>query len=73
MASVVSDVFSAPGLLMRQAFPRAKRRRKRWLSWQKAMRKEISELQLAVEGKIGERHRFLLSVQLRRLRLAEKV
>jgi hypothetical protein len=26
------------------------------------MRKEISELQLAVEGKIGERHRFLLSV-----------
>jgi hypothetical protein len=57
---------------MRQAFSKAKTRRKRWLSWQKAMRKEISELQLAVKKK-GERHRFLLSVQLRRLRAAEKV
>jgi hypothetical protein len=37
------------------------------------MRKEISELHLPQEGKIGEHHRFLLSVQLRRLRAAEKI
>jgi hypothetical protein len=43
---------------MRQAFPKAMTRRKRWLSWQKAMRKEISELHLPQEGKIGEHHRF---------------
>jgi hypothetical protein len=43
---------------MRQAFPKAKTRRKRSLSLQKAMRMEISELQLALEGKTGEHHRF---------------
>jgi hypothetical protein len=37
------------------------------------MRKEISELQLALEGKIGEHPRVLLSVQLRRLWAAGKI
>jgi len=36
------------------------------------MCEEISEVQLALEGKIGEHHRFLLGVQLRQFWAAEE-
>ena len=36
------------------------------------LRKKIPELELALEGKIEERHRFLLELQLDRLRAVEE-
>src|SRR5437899_11241796 len=36
------------------------------------LRKKIPELELALEGKVEEHHRFLLSVQLRRLQAVEE-
>jgi transposase len=38
----------------------------------KQLRKKIPELELALEGKVEEHHRFLLRVQLRRLRTVEE-
>jgi hypothetical protein len=36
------------------------------------LRKKIPELELALEGKLEEHHRFLLELQLQRLEAAEK-
>jgi transposase len=36
------------------------------------LRKKIPELQLALEGKLEQHHRFLLELQLQRLEAAEK-
>jgi len=73
VASVVSDVFSAPGSTHAPSLSEGKETAQEMAQLaKKAMRKETSEVQLALEGKIGEHYRFLLSVQLRRLWAAEK-
>jgi transposase len=38
----------------------------------KQLRKKIPELELALEGKVEEHHRFLLRVELRRLQAVEE-
>jgi len=73
LASVVSDVFGASGLLMVQALAEGKDTAQEMAQLaKKQLCKKIPELQLALEGKVEEHHRFLLSVQLHRLRAAEK-
>lgn len=73
LASVVSDVFGASGLLMLQALAEGRDTAQEMAQLaKKQLRKKIPELELALEGKVEEHHRFLLSVQLYRLRAVEK-
>jgi len=73
LASVVSDVFGASGLLMVKALAEGKDTAQEPAHLaKKQLRKKIPELQLALEGKVEEHHRFLLSVQLHRLWEVEK-
>jgi transposase len=73
LASVVSDVFGASGQLMLQALAEGKDTAQQMAELaKKQLRKKIPELQLALEGKMEEHHRFLLSVQLHRLWAVEK-
>jgi transposase len=72
LASVASDVFGVSGLLMLHALVEGKATAREMAELAKRqMRKKIPELELALEGKVEEHHRFLLSVQLRRLRTVE--
>lgn len=72
LASVASDVFGVSGLLMLRALVEGKATAREMAELAKRqMRKKIPELELALEGKVEEHHRFLLSVQLRRLRTVE--
>lgn len=73
LASVVSDVFGASGRLMLLALAEGKDTAQEMAQLaKKQLRKKIPELQLALEGKMEEHHRFLLSVQLQRLWAVEK-
>jgi transposase len=73
LASVVSDVFGASGRLMLLALAEGKDTAQEMAQLaKKQLRKKIPELQLALEGKVEEHHRFLLSVQLHRLGAVEK-
>jgi len=68
LASVVSDAFGASGLLMLQALAEGKATAPQMAQLaKKQLRKKIPELQLALEGRVEEHHRFLLRVQLHRL------
>jgi len=72
LASVVSDAFGASGLLMLQALAEGKATAPQMAQLaKKQLRKKIPELQLALEGRVEEHHRFLLRVQLHRLRAVE--
>jgi transposase len=73
LASVASDVFGVSGLLMLQALVEGKATAQEMAQLAKRqMRKKIPELELALEGKVEEHHRFLLRVQLRRLQAVEE-
>jgi transposase len=73
LASVASDVFGVSGLLMLQALVEGKATPQEMAELAKRqMRKKIPELELALEGRVEEHHRFLLRVQLRRLQAVEE-
>jgi transposase len=73
LASVASDVFGVSGLLMLQALIEGKATPHEMAELAKRqMRKKIPELELALEGRVEEHHRFLLRVQLRRLQSVEQ-
>ncbi len=73
LASVASDVFGASGLLMLQALVEGKATPQEMAELaKKQLRKKIPELELALERKMEEHHRFLLNVQLRRLQAVEQ-
>jgi transposase len=73
LASVASDVFGVSGLLMLQALVEGQATPQEMAELaKKQLRKKIPELELALEGKMEEHHRFLLNVQLRRLQAVEQ-
>jgi transposase len=73
LASVATDVFGVSGLLMLQALIEGKATPHEMAELaKKQLRKKIPELELALEGKVEEHHRFLLRVQLRRLQAVEE-
>jgi len=73
LASVATDVFGVSGLLMLRALVEGKATAQEMAELaKKQLRKKIPELELALEGKVEEHHRFLLRVQLRRLRAVEE-
>jgi transposase len=73
LASVASDVFGVSGLLMLEALAEGKATAQEMAELAKRrLRKKIPELELALEGKVEEHHRFLLSLQLRRLQKVEE-
>ena len=73
LASVASDVFGVSGLLMLQALVEGQDTAQEMAQLaKKQLRKKIPELELALEGKVEEHHRFLLKLQLDRLEAVEK-
>lgn len=73
LASVATDVFGMSGRLMLRALIAGKASPQEMAELAKGLlRKKIPELQLALEGKLEEHHRFLLELQLQRLEAAEK-
>ena len=73
LASVATDVFGVSGLLMLHALVEGKATAQEMAELaKKQLRKKIPELELALEGKVEEHHRFLLRLQLRRLRTVEE-
>jgi len=72
LASVASDVFGVSGRLMLDALIEGKATPKQMAKLAKGkLRAKLVELQLALEGSVGEHHRFLLAMQLRRLKCVE--
>jgi transposase len=73
LASVASDVFGVSGRLMLAALIEGKSTPEQMAKLAKGkLRDKLVDLQLALEGSVGEHHRFLLSMQLRRLMAAEE-
>jgi len=73
LASVATDVFGVSGRLMLQALIEGRANPQEMAVLAKGkLRNKIPELELALEGHIEEHHRFLLDLQLQRLRAAEK-
>jgi transposase len=73
LASVATDVFGVSGRLMLQALIEGRANPQEMAVLAKGkLRNKIPELELALEGHIEEHHRFLLELQLQRLRAAEK-
>jgi transposase len=73
LASVASDVFGVSGRLMLQALAKGKATPQEIAQLAKGLlRKKIPELEPALEGKLEEHHRFLLELQLRRLKAVEE-
>lgn len=73
LANVATDVFGMSGRLMLRALIAGKATPQEMAELAKGLlRKKIPELQLALEGKLEEHHRFLLELQLQRLEAAEK-
>jgi transposase len=73
LASVATDVFGVSGLLMLRALVDGKATPQEMAQLaKKKLRSKIPELELALEGKIEEHHRFLLNLQLDRLQAVEK-
>ena len=72
LASVASDVFGASGRRMLDALIEGTATPAQMAQLAKGrLRLKLVELQLALEGSVGENHRFLLRMQLRRLAAAE--
>jgi transposase len=73
LASVATDVFGTSGRLMLRALSEGQATPQEMAGLAKGLlRKKIPQLQLALEGKLEEHHRFLLQLQLQRLEAAEK-
>ena len=73
LSSVATDVFGMSGRLMLRALIEGKASPQEMAELaQGKLRKKISELEPALEGKLEEHHRFLLRLQLERLEAAEK-
>ena len=73
LASVATDVFGVSGWLMLEALVEGKATPQEMAEMAKGkLRKKISELEPALEGKLEEHHRFLLRLQLDRLQAVEK-
>jgi transposase len=68
LATVISDIFGVSGLAMLKALLRndATPAQMAQLA-KKKMRKKIPELELALEGRVEDHHRFLLEMQLARI------
>jgi transposase len=68
LASVASDVFGVSGMSMLKALVRGDATPAEMAQLAKMkMRKKIPDLELALDGKVEEHHRFLLEIQLGRL------
>lgn len=68
LASVISDVFGVSGRAMLQAILRGDATPQQMAQLAKSkMRKKLPELELALEGRVEEHHRFLLEIQLARI------
>src|SRR5712664_3308735 len=73
LANVATDVFGMSGRLMLRALIAGKATPQEMAELAKGLlRKKIPELELALEGKLEQHHRFLLELQLDRLEAAEK-
>jgi transposase len=73
LASVATDVFGVSGRLMLRAMIAGKASAREMADLAKGLlRKKIPQLELALEGKLEEHHRFLLQLQLDRLEAAER-
>jgi transposase len=70
LASVASDVFGVSGRLMLDALIEGKATPEQMAKLAKGkLRDKLVELRLALEGSVGDHHRFLLAMQLRRLKV----
>jgi transposase len=68
LASVASDVFGVSGMAMLKALVRGDATPATMAQLaKKRLRQKLGELELALEGKVEEHHRFILEVQLARL------
>jgi transposase len=68
LSSVASDVFGASGMLMLKALCEGRSTPAEMAELAKGrLREKIVDLELALEGRMDEEHRFLLGIQLRRL------
>src|SRR6266571_3072581 len=68
LSSVASDVFGTSGMLMLRALIIGEATPEEMAQLAKgALRKKLAELELALEGRIEQHHRFLLGLQIRRL------
>ena len=73
LASVATDVFGVSGRLMLRALIEGQASPKEMAQLAKnKLRNKIPELELALDGRIEEHHRFLLKLQLDRLESVEK-
>ena len=73
LASVATDVFGISGRLMLRALIEGKASPKEMAELaKKKLRSKIPELELALEGRVEEHHRFLLKLQLDRVESVEK-
>jgi transposase len=73
LSSVATDVFGVSGLLMLRALVEAKATPQEMAQLAKGrLRNKLQDLELALEGKVEEHHRFLLQLQLDRLQAVEK-
>jgi len=72
LASVATDVFGTSGRLMLRALIEGKATSQEMADLaKKKLRSKIPQLELALEGKLEEHHRFLLKLQLDRLESVE--
>jgi transposase len=72
LSSVVSDVFGASGMAMLRALVEGTATAEQMAQLAKRrMRAKIPELELALDGRFNEHHRFLLKMQLGRLEAVE--
>jgi transposase len=73
LASVATDVFGVSGRLMLRALIEGKASPREMAELaKKKLRSKIPKLEMALEGRIEEHHRFLLKLQLDRLESVEK-
>jgi transposase len=73
LASVASDVFGVSGRLMLQALAQGKATPQEMAKLAKSkLRSKLPQLELALEGRLEEHHRFLLQLQLDRRQAVEQ-
>ena len=73
LASVMSDVFGVSGMLMLRALVDGTATPETMAQFAKGLlRKKTADLERALEGRLEDHHRFLLSLQLRRLELVDQ-
>lgn len=72
LASVASDVFGVSGMAMLRAIVAGEATPEQMAQLaKKSLRKKIAELELALDGKVQEHHRFILQMQMDRLEQLE--